>query len=152
MEFKIKPVAFVRNTRKAIEDDLWGKVSSEIELADEFPETSLDGIETFSHLEVIYLFHQINENDIITGNAYPKENERWPRMGIFAQRKKERPNRLGLTIAKFTGRSGRKISVEGLDAIDGTPVIDIKPVYKEFMPKGEITQPAWVTELMKNYW
>jgi len=47
---------------------------------------------------------------------------------------------------------GRTIKVWHLDAIDGTPVLDIKPVFREFQPKGEIRQPGWVADLMKNYW
>jgi tRNA (Thr-GGU) A37 N-methylase len=73
-------------------------------------------------------------------------------MGIFCQRKKDRPNKLGLCTVQLLAHNGRSITVKGLDAIDGTPVLDIKPVFKEFQPKGAIVQAEWVADLMKNYW
>jgi tRNA (Thr-GGU) A37 N-methylase len=73
-------------------------------------------------------------------------------VGIFAQRGKNRPNRIGVTVCRIVSVSGRRIEVEGLDAIDGTPVLDIKPVMAEFLPRGEIRQPDWSSELMKDYW
>jgi len=59
---------------------------------------------------------------------------------------------LGATIVKIIKREGSQLFVQGLDAIDGTPVLDIKPVMKEFLPREEVRQPEWATELMKNYW
>ena len=73
-------------------------------------------------------------------------------VGIFAQRGKNRPNRLGLCVARIVAVDGLGPEVEGLDAIDGTPVIDIKPVMKGFAPRGEIREPAWAAEIMKDYW
>jgi tRNA (Thr-GGU) A37 N-methylase len=73
-------------------------------------------------------------------------------VGIFGQRKKDRPNQIGLCTVQLLEHNGRTIKVKYLDAIDGTPILDIKPVFKEFQPKGEIRQPIWVADLMKNYW
>jgi tRNA (adenine37-N6)-methyltransferase len=73
-------------------------------------------------------------------------------VGIFAQRKKDRPNAIGLTIAELIKHEGNKIWVKNLDAIDGTPVLDIKPVMKEFLPAADVIQPPWAGELMKDYW
>ena len=73
-------------------------------------------------------------------------------MGIYAQRKKDRPNQLGLCTVELVVHIGRTIKVKYLDAIDGTPVLDIKPVFKEFEVKGDIKQPQWSVELMKDYW
>ena len=73
-------------------------------------------------------------------------------MGIYAQRKRDRPNAIGITIAELVKREGNKIWVKYLDAIDGTPILDIKPVMKEFLPTKEIKQPKWSVELMKEYW
>ncbi len=75
---------------------------------------------------------------------------RWS--GIFAQRGKDRPNRLGSTVVEILGREGRSLLVRGLDAIDGTPVLDIKPVMAEFLPRSALRQPAWSHELMREYW
>jgi tRNA (Thr-GGU) A37 N-methylase len=72
--------------------------------------------------------------------------------GIFGQRKKDRPNTIGLSTVELLEHNGRTLKVKFLDAIDGTPVLDIKPVFKEFQPKTEIKQPDWVADLMKNYW
>jgi tRNA (adenine37-N6)-methyltransferase len=152
MEFTVKPIAFVKNSRREISDDNWGSIVSEITLVPELPASVLDGIEEFSHLEIIFLFDKINESDVVFTSAHPRENPAWPKVGIFAQRKKNRPNRLGLCTVKFLNKKENKIIVAGLDAIDGTPVLDIKPVMKEFLPGEEIHQPAWVSELMKNYW
>ena len=77
---------------------------------------------------------------------------RGPAVGIFAQRAKARPNRIGATIVRILGRDGGRLRVEGLDAIDGTPVLDIKPVLAEFLPSGPVRQPEWTRELMRDYW
>jgi tRNA (Thr-GGU) A37 N-methylase len=73
-------------------------------------------------------------------------------VGILAQRGKNRPNRIGLTTCEIVGRNEASLRVRGLDAIDGTPVLDIKPVMREFLPRGEVRQPEWATELMRGYW
>ena len=82
----------------------------------------------------------------------PRNNPDWPRLGIFAQRGKNRPNRLGSTVVRILGREGRTLRVAELDAVDGTPVLDIKPVMREFLPRGDVRQPSWVAELMRDYW
>jgi tRNA (Thr-GGU) A37 N-methylase len=73
-------------------------------------------------------------------------------VGIFAQRGRLRPNRLGLTVVRLLRREGGRLFVEGLDAVDGTPVLDIKPLMQEFLPRGPLRQPDWSRELMKDYW
>lgn len=151
MEIVLHPVAHVKNTRAGLSDDYWGNVVSEIELAPDLPETALNGIEDFSHVEIIFHFNQSDPADIVY-TAHPRGNPAWPVTGIFAMRKKDRPNAIGLTVAELVKREGRKIWVRYLDAIDGTPVLDIKPVMKEFLPAGEIRQPAWSHELMQQYW
>ncbi len=82
----------------------------------------------------------------------PRSNPVWPIVGIFGQRKKDRPNRIGPCTVELIEDDGRTIKVKYLDAINGTPVPDIKPVFKEFGVKGEIRQPDWVGELMADYW
>ena len=148
----LSAIAFVKNIRAEIEDDHWGDVVSIIELDSAFSEEALFQIESFSHAEIVFYFHLVNEDKIETGARHPRNNESWPKVGIFAQRGKNRPNRLGVTTVKILKREGRQLFVQGLDAIDGTPVLDIKPVIKEFLPREEIRQPVWATELMKNYW
>ena len=86
------------------------------------------------------------------GARHPRNRQDWPLVGIFAQRGKNRPNRLGLTTGRIVAVDGLSVEVEGLDAIDGTPVLDIKPVMAEFLPRGAVRQPGWSRELMADYW
>jgi len=148
----MNPVARVRSSRTGLEDDNWGTVVSRIELAEDLAEASFDGIEGFSHLEVIFFFDQISEEKIERGSRHPRGNAVWPRVGIFAQRASGRPNRIGATIVRLEKREGRVLTVHGLDAVDGTPVLDIKPVMNEFLPREVVRQPAWAGELMRGYW
>ena len=148
----LSPIARVHNTHLATTDDDWGGLVSEIRLAPTLPEESLDGLEAFSHAEIIFQFHLVAEAQIVTGARRPRENPLWPRVGIFAQRARLRPNRLGLTVVRILRREERSLFVEGLDAVDGTPVLDIKPVMQEFLARGPIRQPDWSHELMKDYW
>ena len=151
MSFEIHPVGTVRCTRINPEDDQWDSETSVIELAPAFSERSLMGLATFSHCIVVYLFDKA-QWDEAKMSRHPRGNQDWPEVGIFAQRAKDRPNRLGVTVCRILEVDGSTLRVEGLDAIDGTPVIDIKPWMNEFGPRGEVTQPQWATELMADYW
>lgn len=146
------PVAHVRDGRTRPEDDNWGAERATIVLEDGFPPEALLGLDAFSHAEIIFQFHLVPDGKIETGARRPRGNPDWPLVGIFAQRGKNRPNRIGVTVCRIVSVSGREINVEGLDAIAGTPVLDIKPVMREFLPRGEIRQPDWSRELMKDYW
>lgn len=148
----LTPIGIVRNSRSQVEDDDWGSIVSEIVLQGALDAEALQGLEDFSHAEILFYFHQVPEAKIETGARHPRNNSEWPKVGILAQRGKNRPNRLGLTTVKIIKREGTSLLVEGLDAIDGTPVLDIKPVMREFQPREEIRQPEWARELMKNYW
>ena len=148
----LKSIGYVRSQRRDARDDQWAGEVSQIELVDSFVPDCLNGIEQFSHAEIVYQFHLVDEEKIERGARHPRENPAWPHVGIFAQRGSSRPNRLGVSVAKIMGREGRVLTLAGLDAIDGTPVLDIKPVMAEFLPQGEIRQPQWSHELMKRYW
>jgi len=151
MQITLHPIATVTNKRPTPTDDFWGDTISVITLLPHIPEEAFKGIEAFSHLEIIYYFDKADPAKIVySGN--PRGNPAWPEMGIFAQRKKDRPNQLGLCTVELMGHTGRTIKVKYLAAIDGTPVLDIKPVFKEFEGKGDIKQPQWSVELMKDYW
>jgi tRNA-Thr(GGU) m(6)t(6)A37 methyltransferase TsaA len=147
----MEPLAFVSNKRETISDDFWGDTVSEITLANDIPDEVFENIELFSHLEIIYFFNKVAAGDIVYSGR-PRENPDYPLMGIFGQRKKNRPNRIGLCTVALVEHRGRSIFVKYLDAISGTPVLDIKPVIKEFGIKGELRQPEWVSDLMKQYW
>jgi tRNA (Thr-GGU) A37 N-methylase len=118
----------------------------------EVPSESLDGLDEYSHVEIIFHFDRIDPANVTMASRRARDNPAWPQVGIFALRTKHRPNRLGATIVRVLGRDGRKLRVTGLDAIDGTPVLDIKPVLAEFLPREPIRQPAWTHEMMHDYW
>lgn len=151
MEVVLKPIATVKNSRKEPIDDYWETIIADIELADHIPTEAFANISDFSHLEIIYYFDKVKEDDIVFSGR-PRGNPNYPLVGIFGQRKKDRPNQIGLTTVELLEHDGRTLKVKFLDAIDGTPILDIKPVFKEFQPKTEISQPVWVADLMKKYW
>jgi tRNA-Thr(GGU) m(6)t(6)A37 methyltransferase TsaA len=150
--FKLEPIGVIRSSRADPRDDRWDEETARVELSASYPEEAFDGLEDFSHVEVIFGFDQVRESEVERGARHPRGNTAWPRVGIFAQRAKMRPNRLGVTVARLQRREGRTLTVSGMDAIDGTPVFDVKPVMREFLPRGGVTQPSWVSELMSSYW
>jgi tRNA (adenine37-N6)-methyltransferase len=152
MTFAIEPVAFVRSTRTAAVDDDWDRETAVIALAEGFGPEALYGLDLFSHVEVVFVFDQVPPDKIERGARHPRGRADWPLTGIFAQRGKNRPNRIGLTTCAIVKVEGTQLHVHGLDAIDGTPVIDIKPVMREFQPRGDLRQPEWASELMAEYW
>lgn len=151
MEIKLHPIGIVKNSRTTPTDDYWETVIAEIELAEQIPTEAFENISDFSHLEIIYYFDKVDGKDIVFSGR-PRGNPNYPLVGILGQRKKDRPNTIGLCTVELLEHNGRTIKVKYLDAIDGSPVLDIKPVFKEFQPKGKIRQPMWVADLMKNYW
>ena len=110
------------------------------------------GLEEFSHLCVVFHFHLVHESDVVTGARHPRGNPDWPQVGMFAQRAKMRPNRLGVSNCQLLAVEGLDLSVRGLDAVHGTPVLDVKPFMVEFEPTGAVRQPAWASELMRGYY
>jgi tRNA-Thr(GGU) m(6)t(6)A37 methyltransferase TsaA len=150
--FTMTPIGVVRCTRKEATDDHWSAERSEVVLdGARFTPAALVGLGSFSHVEVLFLMNGVEEGDVETGARYPRNRKDWPLVGIFAQRAKRRPNRIGLSCCRILGIEGLTVRVEGLDAIDGTPVLDLKPWVREFGPRGEVTQPAWMTEIMREY-
>jgi len=149
---QVQAVGYVAALRPHAEDDYWGGQEACITLTEQFTPDALQGLSGFSHVEVLFLFHQVELAKIVTGARHPRNNEAWPAVGIFAQRGKNRPNRIGSTICRVIRVEGRKLFVADLDAIDGTPVLDIKPVMVEFLPREAVRQPGWSHEIMRNYW
>lgn len=148
----IDAVGFVEALRPHAEDDYWGGEEACIALTDAFGPAALAGLGDFSHVEILFLFHQVDPAHIVTGARHPRNNPAWPAVGIFAQRGKNRPNRLGSTICRIVRVADTRLYVAELDAIDGTPVLDIKPVMAEFLPRQPISQPAWSHALIRAYW
>ena len=153
MDVVLTPIGFVRGGRAEPEDDGWDAEVCTIELdASRYTAEVVAGLADFSHVEVVFHFHLVDEAKVVTTARHPREREDWPKVGIFAQRGRVRPNRLAVSVATLEAVDGTNVTVRGLDAIDGTPVLDLKPVMREFLPRGEIRQPAWSTELMAGYW
>jgi tRNA-Thr(GGU) m(6)t(6)A37 methyltransferase TsaA len=150
MEINLKPVAWVKNSRTTPTDDDWGAIISEIILAEDIPDNAFQHILDFSQLEIIYYFDKVKGNRILYSRK-PRGNPDYPDMGIFAQRNKDRPNQIGLSTVELIWHRERSVGVRMLDAINGTPVLDIKPVFKEFRSPTEIRQPSWVGDMMRNY-
>jgi tRNA (adenine37-N6)-methyltransferase len=100
----------------------------------------------------VYLFHLVDPARPVPHARHPRGNEDWPLVGIFAQRAKDRPNRIGVTTCQLVAVERDTVHVRGLDAIDGTPVLDLKPHLVEFGPRGPVRQPPWSHELMSRYW
>ena len=153
MQIEVDAIGHVRSTRAEVSDDDWDKevVLIELDSATFSPDALLE-LDQFSHVEVIYFFDQVTQSEIERSARHPRGNPDWPLVGIFAQRGKNRPNRLGATIARVVRVDGTTLHVSGLDAVDGTPVLDLKPYMEEFGPRGPVTQPSWATELMRDYW
>ena len=152
-EIVLRPVGYVRGGRAEPIDDAWDVVEARIELDPaQFGLEATAGLGEFSHLEVVFHFDKAAPEKVVTGARHPRGNTDWPKVGIFAQRGKDRPNRIGVTVCSLLGVERLTLRVRGLDAIDGTPVLDIKPVMRGFLPRGEVREPVWATELMQGYW
>ncbi len=148
----LKPIGVVRSPIKEVTADGWGGVAATIALdAQLFGPESTQGLDQFSHVEVIFLLNKIPAESVEKGARHPRGRTDWPKMGIFAQRSKNRPNRIGITICKLLFAKGLEIPVSELDAVDDTPVLDVKPYLKGLAPRGEVREPAWANELMAGY-
>ncbi|MBZ5603432.1 MAG: tRNA (N6-threonylcarbamoyladenosine(37)-N6)-methyltransferase TrmO [Acidobacteriia bacterium] len=146
----LEPIGVVRSPiTDPSRDEYWGGIQSTIEL-DVAPE-AIAGLEAFSHIVVVYHFHQVAAGSVERGARHPRGRQDWPEVGIFSQRAKRRPNRMGVSTCRLLKIEGVKLRVEDLDAIDGSPVLDVKPYMTGFGPHGEVREPQWSRELMSTY-
>lgn len=153
MRVESEAVAVVVGGRAEVVDDDWGRETAVIRLDERrFGPEALFGLADFSHVEVVYHFDRVPAEKVESGARHPRGNPDWPLVGIFAQRGKNRPNRLGVSRCRVLKVDGLDVHVEGLDAVEGTPVLDIKPYMAEFGPRGEVCQPEWATTLMRDYY
>ncbi|MGN6796225.1 MAG: isochorismatase family protein, partial [Streptosporangiaceae bacterium] len=106
-----RPVGWVTGARPDLADDHWADVPAVISLAPDYGADALAGLADFSHLEVVYQFHLVTTGQIESGARHPRENTDWPRVGIFAQRGKNRPNRIGVSRCTLVGVDGTDIHV-----------------------------------------
>ena len=123
----LKAIGIVRSQAKETpaERDWWAELISEL-VIDESLTEALDGLEEYSHIIVIYWMHKIASQEVPL-KVHPKGRKELPVRGLFASRAPHRPNRIGKATVKLLKRRGNILNVKGLDALDGTPVLDIKP-------------------------
>ncbi len=149
MKLVLESIGLVRSPVVEGRDEDWGSVVSELRFEERYAKGLL-GIDQFSHVLVIYLMHKssFDETDLV---RRPRGRDDMPEVGIFAQRAKHRPNPIGVTAVKLMSVDGSVVRVQGLDAIDGTPIIDIKPYFPAFDAVATPTTPEWVDRLMAGY-
>ena len=141
----LRPIGWVRNGWKEW-GPRWRQVVSEIVLDPEHAER-LDGIDGFSHIQVLFYMERVSPKERRMERFHPMDREDLPVVGAFATRSQRRPNPIGLTAVRLLGREGNILRVKGLDALDGTPVLDIKPYSPRHDLIPEARVPAWVEEL-----
>lgn len=146
----IEFIGNVSNNVNELVDDNWGNVESDI-ILDRKYENGLVGLDNFSHAVIIFYMDKATfniDNDLI---RKPRGRQDLDYYGIFAQRAKHRPNPIGITTVKIISVSNNLLKVKGLDAVNNTPVIDIKPYFKNFDNINDSKQPDWVDDIMKDY-
>ena len=146
----MEPIGYVQSDVAQQTDTHWGKVTSRI-VVDEALKDGLTGLDAFSHVLVVYYLNEakfVKERHIV---RRPQGREDMPMTGIFAQRSKDRPNTIGITAVKLISVEDNVITVEGLDAIHNTPVLDIKAYLPQFDRREDATVPEWVNTLMAEY-
>ena len=149
--YAVTPIGTVHSHRTDPgNSDFWGDVVSSIVVDERFGPGSLVGLEEFSHVEVLYLFDKLAEREDYRTQRRPRGRDDLPPVGVFADRGPRRPNRIGATYCEVVSVDGAELRVRGLDAVDGTPVLDIKPALRPFVP-NDVRQPAWVDALMADY-
>jgi tRNA (Thr-GGU) A37 N-methylase len=152
IEHVVRPIGRVRGGRTDKDDtDHWGDVICEVVVDPErFGPGALAGLDGFSHVEVVFVFDQVSERSDYTVTRPGRGRPDLPPVGVFSDRGPRRPNRIGTTMCEIVDIDGNRVRVRGLDALDDTPVLDLKPVMRQLVPSG-IRQPAWVDDLMSRY-
>ncbi|WP_145503776.1 SAM-dependent methyltransferase [Streptomyces sp. CFMR 7] len=149
---QVVPIATVVGGHTTVLDDYQGGVESIIRLRGDLPLETLQGIEEFSHLTVTWHFSRSSPDDIQLHARSPRNNPRWPATGTFVHRNHRRPNQLAVSYPRLLGVDGRDLQVTDLDAVDGTPVLDLAPYFTAMGPRGAIREPAWPGEMLADYW
>lgn len=139
----LTPIGTVRSPIKDPRPRGWSGVDAEIVVAPELME-ALDGLEGFSHIIVLFWMHQVPPEARAQRRRRPGGREDLPLVGVFATRAQGRPNPLGMTVAQLLSRTDNRLLVRGLDAIDGTPVLDLKPYLPPYDALPDARVPDWV--------
>lgn len=147
---EITPIGVIRNAVIEPVNQDWGKVISEIHVQPELA-AGLLGLTDWSHIVVIYWMHRTQFDPAQHLVRHPRERADMPELGIFAQRARHRPNTIGTTAVQLLGVENNIVRVRGLDAIDGTPVLDLKPYAPVYDGVREPLVPGWFIRLMQGY-
>ena len=148
-ELIMRPVGHVRNAVREKKDTSWGTDVSVIELEEAYA-AGLKGLADFSHAIILFYLDQAKFDPEKHLLRRPQNRDDMPEVGIFSQRCKDRPNQIGMTAVEIVSVSEHVLTVKGLDAIDGTPVLDIKPYYPAY-DKRDAAVPEWTERLMTHY-
>jgi tRNA-Thr(GGU) m(6)t(6)A37 methyltransferase TsaA len=149
MRYNFKPVGTVSNEIKQPGRFHFDGTVSTIVLVPKYAR-ALDGIEEFSHIVVIFWLDRIKRVERTILKTHPRRDLSLPLTGIFATRSPSRPNPIGVSTVKLLGVNANIITVMGLDAVDGTPVIDIKPYLPEPFLPSEVKLPSWTSVVQRH--
>ncbi len=151
-KFEVETIARVVGGRVEPTDDYWGGTRAIIRIDESlFPPECTAGLDDFSHLEILFRFHLTDPTDLNIAARRPRDNPEWPEVGTFGHRNMRRVNWLGVSRCRLVDVDGYDLHVEELDAVDGTPILDIKPWFPEFGPRGEVRQAEWSREMLTAY-
>jgi tRNA-Thr(GGU) m(6)t(6)A37 methyltransferase TsaA len=145
MKINLQPIGLVKNNITEPKGGNRKEVVSEIIINKDLIE-ALHKIDEFSHIIVIYWMHKLPPSQRSVIKVHPRHNKDLPLVGVFASRSPARPNPLGITTVKLLERRDNILKVSGLDAIDGTPVLDIKPYLPDYDYTSEIKTPGWIAK------
>jgi len=120
-------------------------------VVDESMEGILDGIEEFSHLIVLFWGHQMPDDKRFITRVHPLGNPEFPLVGVFATHSPVRPNSILMTVVKLLERNGNVLKVSGLDAMDGSPLLDIKPYITYYEELKDLQMPDWMRQIQSYF-
>jgi tRNA-Thr(GGU) m(6)t(6)A37 methyltransferase TsaA len=142
-EIKLKPIGYAKNNVKEPRFGNFSDEITEIILSEEY-EDALNRIDEYSHVIIVFWMDKVKACNI---THRPQGNPDVPQVGIFACRCPSRPNPIAMTTVKLIGHEGNTIKVKGLDILDGTPIIDIKPYWPQYDEIDEMKVPDWIYKL-----
>ncbi|MFQ6106659.1 MAG: tRNA (N6-threonylcarbamoyladenosine(37)-N6)-methyltransferase TrmO [Thermoplasmata archaeon] len=146
----IRPIGHVRNEMKEKAPKIdYSEVVSEVVVFEDFRE-GLQGIEEHSHAIIIYWLDRIPEDERKVLKVRPMGDSSLPIVGVFATRSPARPNPVGIETVEVLGRKGNILMVRGLDALDGSPVLDIKPYTKHHDSAEDVREPDWMERVHRR--
>ncbi|MBI4785786.1 MAG: tRNA (N6-threonylcarbamoyladenosine(37)-N6)-methyltransferase TrmO [Chloroflexi bacterium] len=145
---QLKSIGLVHNgITEAHYDTPWRDIESAIVVDDEWRE-ALEGLDEFSHVWIIFFFDRVTLPSPDAPRVRPMRRGDLPLVGRFATRSPQRPNPIGISPVELLEISGATLRVRGLEALDGTPVLDIKP----YIARGDVIENTRAAAWVKDYW